>query len=183
MQTTHAAPPDVALPASVFASLRRELSREVGPVATLHALQAAGHAAGTAAAPGLVGSAETDAGSMAGDVFWARLSSSLARRGWGRLTHRSPHDGVGLLESPDWVEAGEAGSAGGEGAAGCAFSAGYLSGLLTEIAGGPVAVLEVSCRGRGDDACAFAFGSETVIHRLYGDLVDGEDLSSALASL
>ena len=54
--------------------------------------------------------------------------------------------------SSDWVEAEEER---GEDAS-CSFSAGYLSGLLTELAGGPIAVLEVACRARGDDTCSFA---------------------------
>ncbi|NIX42216.1 MAG: hypothetical protein GWN06_24335, partial [Gemmatimonadetes bacterium] len=54
---------------------------------------------------------------------------------------------------------------------------------LTELAGGPIAVLEVSCRARGDDCCDFAFGSETAIHGLYGRLLQGENLQAALAAL
>jgi hypothetical protein len=56
-----------------------------------------------------------------------------------------------------------------------------MSGLLSQIAGGPVAVLEVSCRTRGDDACRFGFGSERAITDLHGLLLDGADLDSALA--
>lgn len=181
MQTTHGAPRDVALPASVFTTLRRELSDEVGPVPALHALHAAGYAAGIATAPALLGSGDAEPASLATDVFWARLTAFLARRGWGRLSHRAPHEAVGLLESGDWVEADEDEAAGED--ASCSFTSGYLSGLLSEIAGGPVAVLEVSCRGRGDTTCTFAFGSETAIHELYGQLLEGADLDGALEAL
>ena len=51
------------------------------------------------------------------------------------------------------------------------------------MAGGPVAVLEVTCRTRGDDACAFAFGSEGAVHELYGKLLEGADLDGALDAL
>jgi hypothetical protein len=67
--------------------------------------------------------------------------------------------------------------------ASCCFSTGFLSGLLSELAGGPVAVLEIGCRTRGADACRFAFGSEQVIHDLYGRLLDGADFDGALAAL
>ena len=56
-------------------------------------------------------------------------------------------------------------------------------GRLSGAAGGPVAVLEVTCRTRGDDGCTFAFGSAATIHDLYGLLLEGQDLDSALASL
>lgn len=67
--------------------------------------------------------------------------------------------------------------------ASCSFSTGFLSGMLTSLAGGPIAVLEVSCRARGDGHCSFAFGNASAIHDLYGKLVEGAELSGALASL
>jgi hypothetical protein len=151
----------------------------VGSLPTIHALHGAGYAAGEAAASA-IRTGEDDLDATPSDVFWARLGTQLARRGWGRLEHRSTHDAVGLLESRDWVESAdeeprEDGS--------CSFSTGYLSGLLSALAGGPVAVLEVSCRARGDESCTFAFGSEAAIHALYGELLDGADLTGALAAL
>lgn len=179
MHPTNGAPREVALPVSVFLTLRRELGREVGALPAIHALHAAGYASGAAAAPGLRGASGDELASMSSDVFWARFAAHLARRGWGRLEHREAHEAVGILESSDWVEADEE----GDEDASCSFSAGYLSGLLTELAGGPVAVLEVACRGRGDAACRFAFGSETAVHELYGELLEGADLDGALAAL
>lgn len=178
MHPTDGVPREVALPVSVFNTLRTELAREAGRLPAIHALHAAGHAAGAAAASGLR-SGHAELTSMSGDVFWARLSGYVARRGWGRIEHQSSHEAVGLLVSSDWVEAEE--EQGGD--ASCSFTTGYLSGLLTELAGGPVAVLEVSCRARGDDTCTFAFGSDTAIHQLYGALLEGSGLQAALASL
>lgn len=178
MHPTDGAPREVALPVSVFTALRTELAREAGRLPAIHALHAAGHAAGAAAASGLRGG-DGELDSMRGDVFWARFSGYVARRGWGRLEHRAPHDAVGLLVSGDWVEAEEDR---GEGAS-CSFTTGYLSGLLSELAGGPVAVLEISCRARGDDTCTFAFGSGAAVHEVYGALLEGSSLQEALASL
>ncbi len=178
MHGTKGAGREVALPASVFTTLRRELSQEVGPLPAIHALHAAGYAAGSAGAAALAGG-DGSMEDMTASVFWARLAETLARRGWGRLEHRAPTDAVGLLVSPDWVEADEE----REPDSSCSFTAGYLSGLLTQSAGGPVAVLEVTCRARGDEACTFAFGSEGAVHDLYGELLEGADLESALASL
>jgi len=41
----------------------------------------------------------------------------------------------------------------------------------------------VSCRAQGDERCAFAFGSAATVHDLYGLLLDGRALPSALAAL
>ena len=181
MQPTNGAPREVALPASVFATLRKELRQEAGDLPAIHALHAAGYAAGTAAArPTTSLGNHEGVPAMSEDVFWARVAAHLARRGWGRAEHRAAHDAVGLLVSSDWVEAD--GGERGEDAA-CSFSTGYLSGLLSELAGGPVAVLEATCRGRGHDACTFAFGSEGAVHELYGALLEGAELDAALAAL
>ena len=146
----------------------------------IHALHAAGYESGQALwdslrrGPGR----ELAAGDEA--TFWTRLAGALSRRGWGSLTHDSPHPGVGLLASADWAEA-QAGA--GERQPSCTVSAGMLSALLSGAAGGPVAVLEVTCRTRGDQRCTFAFGSSATVHDLYGLLLDGQDLHTALAAL
>ena len=171
---------EIAVPASIFITLRTELAQECGALPTIHALHAAGYAAGAEAASGFAGGLEGGAASLAEDTFWSRIHSFFGRRGWGSLSHAPASDAVGILSSPDWAEAtpddiDEEGS--------CSFTTGFLSGFLSEVAGGPVAVLEVSCRTRGDQECMFAFGSETAVHELYGELLDGADLDGALAAL
>ena len=174
-----AAPREIAIPATAFGSLRAHLEKEAGPLPTVHALHHAGFAAGAAAAPALAASVG-DTGGLNQDAFWVRLGDFFGKRGWGSLRHARAHPAVGLLSSTDWAEASP-GDGGAE--ASCHFSAGFLSGLLTELAGGPVAVLEVGCRSRGGDACQFVFGSEGAIHDLYGRLLESDDLAGALASL
>ncbi len=171
---------EIAVPASVFITLRNELAKECGSLPTIHALHAAGYAAGTTAAAGFAAGTEGGAASMAEDTFWSRTEAFFARRGWGSLTHAQGSDAVGLLSSPDWMEATPA-EVDEEGS--CSFTSGYLSGFLSAVAGGPVAVLEVTCRTRGDDRCTFAFGSESAVHELYGQLLDGTDLEGAVAAL
>jgi hypothetical protein len=168
---------EIAIPATAFVSLRAHLEKEAGPLPTVHALHSAGYAAGAASAPALAGGG---AGSLGEDAFWTRLSEFFGKRGWGSLRHARAHKAVGLLTSTDWAEA-SAGDGGEQ--ASCHFSAGFLSGLLTELAGGPVAVLEVGCRSRGADTCQFVFGSEGAIHELYGKLLEDDDLDAALAAL
>ncbi len=96
---------EIAVPVSVFSTLRNELAKECGPLATIHALHAAGYAVGTQAVAGFAGGLEDGAASLAEDTFWARIESFFSRRGWGSLTHSAASDAVGLLSSPDWVEA------------------------------------------------------------------------------
>lgn len=171
---------EIAVPVSIFATLRKELSKEAGPLPMIHALHAAGHAAGAEASDAFRFYAEGDISEIPEGMFWSRFAGFFNRRGWGTLRHSTDHQAVGLLTSEDWAECqhGE-----GDEHASCSFSAGFLSGLLTRLAEAPVAVLEVSCKGRGDVKCSFAFGSENAIHELYGQLLDGADLDGALSSL
>ncbi len=170
---------EVALPASIFATLRNELAREAGALPSIHALHAAGYGAGTECGVAFRAAVGGNPVELSEARFWADLARFLSRRGWGTLSHEASHNAVGMLRSKDWAES-EASH--GE-SVGCSFTAGLLSGLLSEIAGGPVAVLETACRSRGDAECAFAFGSEGVIHELYGGLLEGSDLADVMGSL
>ena len=180
MSSNGGGPREIAVPVSVFDSLSRELEGAAGTLQTVRALQDAGHRAGREAADTLHREAGGDSLTLGHRAFWRHLSDHFAKRGWGSLSHEAIHPGVGMLTSGDWAEA-EAGAVSDE--ASCSFSSGYLSGLLSELAGGPIAVLEVSCRGRGEDGCHFAFGSETAIHDLYGHLLEGADLDQALEKI
>jgi len=170
---------EIAVPVSIFGDLREAVVKEAGPLPAIRALHAAGYAAGVAAADELRSSPDADILALPAEAFWAQMAAFFSRRGWGTLTHEVVHEAVGTLTSSDWVEG--AGAAAED--ASCSFSTGFLSGLLTTLAGGPIAVLEVSCRARGDGRCSFAFGNASAIHDLYGRLVEGADLSGALASL
>ena len=171
---------EVAIPAVGLGTLRRQLQREAGPLATIHALHAAGYEVGEALWESLSKAAGRTLPELDEETFWERLASLLGRRGWGTVGHHGAHPGVGLLTSRDWAEAVGGGD---EKQPSCTFSTGMLSGLLTGAAGGPVAVLEVTCRTRGDERCTFAFGSAAAVHDLYGLLLDGRTLESALSSL
>jgi len=172
---------EIVVPASVFGALRQELGSTTSPLAVIHALHAAGHTSGTDAAVAFRASLAVEVSSLSAEAFWKRVEDFLARRGWGTLKHVDRHEGVGLLVAHDWAEAQHVPQDSEDAA--CSFSNGFLSGLLTDLAGGPMAVLEVTCRARGDEACTFAFGSGDAIHRLYGRLLDTGDLERALADL
>jgi hypothetical protein len=171
---------DLAIPAIGLVTLRRHLEREAGPLAAIHALHAAGYGTGEALWDALRKARSGDPTELDQEGFWERITSVLGRRGWGRLVHEPVHPGVGVLASADWAESLGAGD---EAQPSCSFSTGMLSGLLSGAAGGPIAVLEVSCRAQGDERCTFAFGSAATVHDLYGLLLDGRPLQAALASL
>jgi predicted hydrocarbon binding protein len=179
MDSTERNAREVALPASALAGLRRTLSREAGPLATTHALHAAGYSAGSALHALFTGGTD-HAGELGEEEFWKALGSFLSRRGWGTLRHERVHPAIGVLASRDGAEADPALE---ESQPSCAFTAGLLSSFLTHAAGGPIAVLEVACRSRGDEACRFAIGSGAAIHELYGKLLDETAFDAALAEL
>ena len=180
MSRSGGAPREIAVPISVFGSLRRELEEEAGALPTVRALHGAGYHAGLAAAVAVHHHAGGDAFAMSEDDFWSHLRSYFGNRGWGTLTHEGIHDMIGVLSSSDWAEVAEGAV---DPDASCCFSTGFLSGLLSQLSGGPVAVLEIECRTRGGASCDFAFGSEGAIHELYGRLLEGVDLDGALAAL
>ena len=180
MESMGGAPREIAVPVSVFGALRTELAKEAGTLPTVHALHSAGYHAGTAAAPMFISSSSNGASGIGRDAFWTKLTAFFDQRGWGTIRHEPVHGAVGFLTSSDWAEANTDDV---DPDASCFFSTGFLSGLLSALAGGPVAVLEIGCRTRGEKHCRFAFGSETAIHHLYGQLLDGVGLAEALDAL
>ncbi len=173
--------PELALPVSALLALREALEAEVGGDAAARALRHAGHAAGDALYPLLkAGETETDPAQLPEAEFWRRVADLFAARGWGRLHFEAVHAGVGALESGDWVEAD---ADGGRVRPSCHFTTGLLANLLGHAAGGPVGVLEVECRSRGDLRCRFAFGGQDALEAVYGALAQGQDLDRALATL
>ena len=180
MDAKNGMPREIVVPVSVFGSLRRELGKEAGTLPTVHALHHAGYRAGTEAAHAFTSLVQAEPSSLPASLLWSRLGDFFEKRGWGRIVHEQPHGSIGVLSSTNWAEASDE-ELDPEGS--CCFSTGFLSGLLSDVASGPVAVLEVDCRTRGGEACRFAFGSEAAIHDLYGRLLDGKDMSAALSGL
>ena len=175
--------PELALPVSSLLALREALEAEVGGDATARALRHAGHAAGDALYRLLSthgGDADISPAELPESDFWRRVGDLFAARGWGRLNFEAIHPGLGALESGDWVEA-DADSH--RLRPSCHFTTGLLANLLGHAAGGPVGVLEVECRSRGDLRCRFAFGGQDALEAVYGALMQGQDLDQALASL
>jgi predicted hydrocarbon binding protein len=170
---------EFVLPAATLTILRRALRKEAGALKATHALHAAGYAAGEGVAEDFAAFAgATRPETLADADFWSLLNDFFVRRGWGGIRHERVHPGMAILTSSNWVEADDEGR---ETQPGCAFSSGVLASLFSRLAGGPVAVLEVACRSRGDEACRFLFGAEEAVHEVYGHLLEGASLETALA--
>lgn len=169
------------LPTATLTLVRQALRKEAGSLGATHALHGAGYAVGRPMLDEFrkfLGGVElTEIGAA---EFWDRISDFFTARGWGSFSHDRVHPGMALVTSEDWVEADDMGT---EAQPGCAFTCGILAFLLSEVAGGPIAVLEVSCRSRGDESCRFLFGSEAAVHEAYGLLLDGLSLDRALARI
>jgi len=179
---------NVVLPAAALAHLRRALARELEVSSAVHALQDAGFATGESLyrefareLAGHNGHQETpDPSTLPEKGFWDRLDNFFGARGWGHLETERVHSGLGMVRAHQWAEADERGH---ETQPGCFFTSGLLAHLLGQAAGGPVAVLEVRCRSRGDQACEFLYGSEAAVHEIYGLLLDERSVEEALAEL
>ena len=183
-------PSELALPVGALSALREALAAEVGDDGAARALRVAGSAAGTAMFRALVAGAgiahEDEAAArehlagLAEERFWSALSAFFGSRGWGRLRFSAVHDGVGALDSADWIEANtDVGAA----RPACFFTTGMLAGLLGRITGREIAVLEVECRSRGDGECRFLFGSAHALEALYAGIAAGRAVDASLSAL
>lgn len=173
-------PQEIALPAAALVALRESLIAEAGAEASANALRAAGYAAGDAFFRVLTAESTDDPAESPADQFWTRLSRLFASRAWGQLTYAELHPGVGSLTAGQWAEAG------GESSADqpcCHITTGLLANLLGNIAGADVAVLEVECRGRGDQRCRFLFGGADAVYAVYERLNAGDRADEAVAHI
>jgi predicted hydrocarbon binding protein len=179
-------PAELALPVASLTALRRTLDAAVGPDDAARALQSAGVAAGDALyrilaqGPGPSNGDPIAPAEWSEDTFWRRFTELFERRGWGRLSNRALHPGVGALDASDWVEVDlEAGAR----RPSCHFTSGMLANLLGRVSGEDVAVLEVECRSQGNERCRFLYGSPAALEVVYGAIRDGQDTEASLAAL
>jgi len=161
-------PSEITVPACIFSALRNELGNISGKRSSNQLLQKVGYRTGSSASTVFKEGLDSEVLETMQSTFWAHLCDFFSCRGWGKLVVDSDHPKLGFLISNDWAEAmtDEA-----DRNASCCFSTGFISGLLSEIAGSPIAVLEAKCRARGDTACKFAFGAEQAVRELYRQLL------------
>ncbi|MEX0935994.1 MAG: V4R domain-containing protein [Gemmatimonadota bacterium] len=180
MRTTDANGTELRVPVALLHNLRRILREQSGELAAIHLLHDIGFATGESVHEQFLNSLDANPTTLTPDAFWDALDQFSSQRGWGRIRHERGHPGLGIIRSSDWIESDPQSEAQRPS---CAFSAGVLAHLLGRVAQGSIAVLEVGCRSRGDDECAFLFGAEEAVHRAYGLMQDGERLGRALSCL
>ena len=164
--------------------MRHSLTEDVGADAAARALRAAGYASGDALYASLTqpfGGEESGQklAELSADSFWKRLSQLFSTRGWGTLSHEPAHQGVGALDTTNWVEAVPDTAT----RPSCFFTTGLLANLLGRAAGSSIAVLEVECRSRGDQRCRFMFGAPESMQAVYGLMRSGQEPDKLLDAL
>ena len=159
---------EITMPAWTFSALRDELGTISDTHSSTTLLQKVGYRSGISASAVFKEGLNSAVLETMQSTFWTHLCDFFSCRGWGTLVVDSDHPGLGFLTSNDWAEAMTAEV---DRNASCCFSTGFISGLLSEIVGSPVAVLEAKCRARGDRACEFAFGAEQAVRELYSQLI------------
>jgi predicted hydrocarbon binding protein len=170
---------EVRLPAGGLVELRRAVEE----TATEDAVRALREAGRRLAADAEMAIAERGGGplpALSMSIFWTELNRYFEEAGWGRVEHRELGRGIGALVANGWAESDPNES---RGAPGCHISTGLLAELFTRAVGQPVAVMEVSCRSQGEEACRFLIGSPTTLLLVHRKLAQTGDLGDALAEI
>jgi len=177
--TTLSAPRSIRAPAALVGSLLAAAAGDRSTTAAIEVLRQAGFDSGEAVLAMLRDrfGGESLASLPAAD-FWDGFSGFCEEMGWGTLRHSGAHRGVGEFDGDDWFESDSETSR-----LGCQFTTGLLASLLQHLAGEDVAVLEASCRSRGDAQCRFVFGAPATLAVVHGGLSAGSNLDAALRHL
>jgi predicted hydrocarbon binding protein len=107
------------------------------------------------------------------DEFSSRAAEFFERAGWGKVSFRSLHDAMGVLDIDDCWEA----ELHGKGESGCHLTTGTLAGFFGCIADYPVAVMEIECRAGASDRCRFLVGTPEMLEQAYARLSRGDGLA------
>lgn len=168
-------PPDpaesVRLPVAAIRTLAGSAA-EAGPDA-VRALREAGRTTGEILFEKVGG--DHPAGELSPDEFVEALDRALRDRGLGSAGYAVLAPGVAALSLAASPESRSSGPVG------CPLACGWIAGLLSRVAGAPVAVMEVRCAssdGRGP--CRFLAASPARLRRLHRGLDRGEPLAALL---
>lgn len=121
-----------------------------------------------------------DPATLAADDFWHHLSAFFSSLGWGRMEFEQLHAGVGALASREWAEAD---AEGGARQPMCHFTTGMLADFLSRLVGSDLAVLEVTCRSRGDADCRFLLGGVEALQVVFEGLRRGREVDAVVRNL
>ncbi len=105
------------------------------------------------------------------DEFSACAAEFFQAAGWGRVTFRSLHDALAVIDIEGCWEA----QLHGEGESGCHLTTGTLAGFLGCLADYPVGVMEIECTVGGKARCRFLAGNADMLEHAYERLSRGEE--------
>ena len=168
---------ELTVPGSTLLHIRQVLVDQVDAATATRMLFDTGFATGESVFDDFAAGTDADPTTFGHDRFWMDLGEFLSTHGWGNFSHERIHPGLGVVRTEQWGESDPAAEASEPS---CAFTSGMFSRVFTRIAASPIAVLEVSCRSRGDHDCSFAFGSKQAVGRLEGLLLENGSLDAAL---
>lgn len=107
---------------------------------------------------------------LAIDEFSARAAEFFQAAGWGRVSFRSLHDALAVIDIEGCWEA----QLHGEGERGCHLTTGTLAGFLGCLADYPVAVMEIECSVGASARCRFLAGNADMLEHAYERVSRGE---------
>jgi len=113
---------------------------------------------------------EPKAEELAIDEFSERAGEFFQAAGWGRVTFRSLHDALAVIDIDGCWEA----QLRGEGERGCHLTTGTLAGFLGCLADNPVAVMEIECSVGPTGRCRFLAGNAEMLEHAYDRVARGE---------
>jgi predicted hydrocarbon binding protein len=108
---------------------------------------------------------------LAIDEFSSRASQFFQHAGWGRVSFRSLHDALAVIDIEDCWES----QLHGQGENGCHLTTGTLAGFLGCLADYPVAVMEIECGTSATGRCRFLAGNADMLEHAYDRLSRGEE--------
>jgi predicted hydrocarbon binding protein len=105
------------------------------------------------------------------DEFSARGAEFFQNAGWGKVTFRSLHDALAIIDIEDCWEA----QLHGQGETGCHLTTGTLAGFFGCLADYPVGVMEIACGTSAGSQCRFLAGNGDMLEHAYERIARGEE--------
>ncbi len=105
------------------------------------------------------------------DEFSSRAAEFFQHAGWGKVSFRSLHDALAVIDIEDCWES----RLQGHGQTGCHLTTGTLAGFLGCLADYPVAVMEIECGTSANAGCRFLAGNPDMLEHAYDRLTRGEE--------
>ena len=108
------------------------------------------------------------------DEFSSSAAEFFQAAGWGKVSFRSLHDALAVIDIEDCWEA----QLFGDGETGCHLTTGTLAGFLGCLAEYPVGVMEIECGAGNAARCRFLAGNAEMLGHAYESIARGQEWES-----